>query len=116
MLLQSKNDLDGRCATNKYFQMAGSIHDIESYFAIDHTSSIFLCHWGHLAIIFVWLSRIQFHIGSHGNYQLWASNPINSIPIAHAIFDPHSIAKITNKISDNGIYNNLLSLGGVPYN
>ena len=96
--------------------MAGSIHDIESYFAIDHTSSlnvsIFLCHWGHLAIIFVWVSRIQFHIGSSGNYQLWAQNPINSIPIAHAIFDPHfALSKITNKISDNGIYNNLLSLG-----
>jgi photosystem I P700 chlorophyll a apoprotein A2 len=107
---------NGRCATNKYFQMAGSIHDIESYFAIDHTSSlnvyIYLCHWGHLAIIFVWVSRIQFHIGSHGNYLLWSSNPINSIPIAHAIFDPHfAFSKITNKISDNGIYNNLLSLG-----
>jgi photosystem I P700 chlorophyll a apoprotein A2 len=108
--------MSGRCATNKYFQMAGSIHDIESYFALDHTSSlnisIFLCHWCHLAIILFWVSRIQFHIGSHGNYQLWCSNPINSIPIAHAIFDPHfALSKITNKISDNGIYNNLLSLG-----
>ena len=29
---------NGRCATNKYFQIIGSIHDIESYFGIDNTS------------------------------------------------------------------------------
>ena len=112
----SSQDLDGRCATSKYFQMIGSIHDIQSYFGIDNSFAlnvqIFLCHWGHLAITFVWVSRIQFHIGSHGNYQMWEYNPINSIPIAHAIFDPHfALSKITNNISHNGIYNNLLSLG-----
>jgi photosystem I P700 chlorophyll a apoprotein A2 len=108
--------LDGRCATSKYFQIIGSIHDIQSYFGIDNSSSlnvqVFLCHWGHLAITFIWVSRIQFHIGSHGNYQLWEYNPINSIPIAHAMFDPHfALSKITSNISHNGIYNNLLCVG-----
>jgi hypothetical protein len=66
---------NGRCATNKYFQIIGSIHDIESYFGIDNTSSlnvqIFFSHWGHLAIIFLWVSRNLFHIGWNGNYELW---------------------------------------------
>ena len=29
-----------RCGTNKYFQIIGSIHDIESYFGLDNTSSL----------------------------------------------------------------------------
>lgn len=57
-----------RCATNKYFQIIGNIHDIESYFHI-----IFFSHWGHLA----W----------NGNYELWILNPIATIPIAHGIFE-----------------------------
>ena len=85
--------LDGRCATNKYFQIIGSIHDIESYFGIDNTASltvqIVLCHWGHTSIILVWVSRNLFHIGWIGNYELWKQNPIKTIPIAHSIFDPH---------------------------
>jgi hypothetical protein len=51
---------NGRCATGKYFQVIGNIHDIESYLGIDNTASlnaqIFLCHWAHLAIIFMWVS------------------------------------------------------------
>jgi hypothetical protein len=33
----SLHQSNGRCATNKYFQIIGSIHDIESYFGIDNT-------------------------------------------------------------------------------
>jgi hypothetical protein len=102
--IASEQDLDGRCATSQYFQVIGSIHDIQSYFGIDDSFSfnmqIFLSHWGHLAIIFIWVSSIQFHIGSHGNYQLWEHNPINSIPIAHAVFDPHfTLSEMTNNVS-----------------
>ena len=115
-IITPEQDLDGRCATSKYFQIVGSIHDIQSYFGIDDSSSlnmqIFLSHWGHLAITFIWVSRIHFHIGSHGNYQLWEHNPINSIPIAHAVFDPHfTLSEMTNNISHNGIYNNLRCVG-----
>jgi len=48
-----------RCATGRYFQVLGNIHDIESYLGIDNVVSLnarlFLCHWGHLAIIFMWV-------------------------------------------------------------
>ena len=122
---------NGRCATNKYFQIIGSIHDIESYFGIDNTSSlnvqIFFSHWGHLAIIFLWVSRNLFHIGWNGNYELWVKNPIATIPIAHGIWDPHfgfsisdaySSGKSDSTIvqSSSGIYNWLYTLGFIQVN
>lgn len=118
--------LNGRCATNKYFQIIGSIHDIESYFGIDNTSSlnlqIFFCHWGHLAIIFLWVSRNLFHISYSGNYSLWVWKPIATGPIAHGIWDPHfglaisdayssSKSDYTILLSYSGIYNWLYTVG-----
>lgn len=109
--------LDGRCAnTNKYFQIIGSIHDIESYFGIDNTAGsyvqIFFCHWGHKAIIFVWVSTNLTHIACFGNYELWEHNPIKTIAIAHGICDPHfGLSNIRNKIAYNGIYVFLYTLG-----
>jgi photosystem I P700 chlorophyll a apoprotein A2 len=117
---------NGRCATNKYFQIIGSIHDIESYFGLDNTSSlnvqIFFCHWGHLAIIFVWVSRNLFHTGWNANYELWVKNSLACIPIAHAIWDPHFAKSIseaysstksdyTMGLSYSGIYNWLYTVG-----
>ena len=125
---QGRFDLqsNGRCATNKYFQIIGSIHDIESYFGIDNTSSlnvgIFFSHSAHLAIIFVWVSSNLFHIGWNGNYEVWVFNPIATIPIAHGISDPHFALPIldayssgksdyTILVSYSGIYNWLYTLG-----
>jgi photosystem I P700 chlorophyll a apoprotein A2 len=109
---------NGRCATNKYFQIIGNIHDIESYLGIDNTASlnaqIFLCHWAHLAIIFVWVSSNLFHIGWNGNYELWLKNPIATIPIAHSIWDPHfalSNAYSSSVQTYSGIYNWLYTPG-----
>jgi photosystem I P700 chlorophyll a apoprotein A2 len=121
----SLHTLGSRCATNKYFQIIGSIHDIESYFGIDNTASltvqIVLCHWGHTSIILVWVSRNLFHIGWIGNYELFTANPIKTIPIAHGIFDPHfklqaklplcNIYLTATAIAYNGIYNSVYTLG-----
>jgi hypothetical protein len=64
--------LNGRCATSRYLQVVGSIHDIESYFGIDNTLSlnlqIFTAHWGHLTIILIWVSGNLYHIASNGRY------------------------------------------------
>ena len=117
----SLHTLGSRCATNKYFQIIGSIHDIESYFGIDNTASltvqIVLCHWGHTSIILVWVSRNLFHIGWIGNYELFTANPIKTIPIAHGIFDPHFklqaklLRSQATAIAYNGIYNSVYTLG-----
>ena len=122
---------NGRCATNKYFQIIGSIHDIESYFGIDNTSTlnvqIFFSHWGHLSIIFLWVSRNLYHIGWNGNYELWVKNPIATIPIAHGIWDPHFGLSISDAYSSgksdstivlsySGIYNWLYTFGFMKVN
>ncbi len=117
----SLHQSNGRCATNKYFQIIGSIHDIESYFGIDNTVvvnvQIYMSHWGHLAIIFLWVSRNLFHIGWNGNYELWVKNPIATIPIAHGIWDPHFGLSISDAYSSglSGIYtpNLILSYSGI---
>jgi photosystem I P700 chlorophyll a apoprotein A2 len=120
---------NGRCATGRYFQVIGNIHDIESYFGLDNAFSlnvqIFLCHWGHLAIIFMWVSGNLFHIGWNANYELWIKNPMASGQIAHGIWDPHAIsgkndisASYSSPGSDyavvlsySGIYNWLYTVG-----
>jgi photosystem I P700 chlorophyll a apoprotein A2 len=128
----SLHTLGSRCATNKYFQIIGSIHDIESYFGIDNTASltvqIALSHWGHTSIILVWVSRNLFHIGWIGNFSLFTQNPIKTIPIAHGIFDPHlklhlpdsllslslplsKSTAIATAIAYNGIYNSVYTVG-----
>jgi len=56
-----------------------------------------------------------------GNYELFSANPISTIPIGHAIFDPHSCLQhfsslskstaIATTIAYSGIYNLLYTLG-----
>ena len=89
----SLHQSNGRCATNKYFQMLGKIHDIESFLHLSNQLSlnqhIFLCHWGHIALVFTWVSGLLFSIGDANNYELWVKNPIAHVPVAHGIWDPH---------------------------
>ena len=105
--------------TNKYFQIIGSIHDIESYFGIDNTSSlnveIFFCHWGHLGIILVWVSRNLFHIGWNGNYGVWLLNPILATPISHPIWDPDFGSASTQASLLTELYAALLVSGKSDY-
>ena len=104
------------CATNKYFQVLGKIHDIESFSHISNILSlsqhIFLCHWGHLGIIFVWVSSTLNSIGQTGNYMLWTRNPIAHVPVAHVIWDPHFSANSYDfNNSYSSIYHQLYSMG-----
>jgi photosystem I P700 chlorophyll a apoprotein A2 len=117
----SSHTLHTRCATNRYFQVLGNIHDIESYFGIDNvaslTTQIVTSHYGHTSIILLWISGNLFHVGWMGNYELFSANPISTIPIGHAIFDPHfglplsKSTAIATTIAYSGIYNSLYTLG-----
>lgn len=73
---------------------------------------LFLCHWGHLSIIFMWVSGNLFHIGWNGNYELWAKNPIKTSPIAHGIWDPHFGMTISDAYSSND-YSVVVSYSGI---
>ena len=110
------NNFNSECATNKYFQLLGNVHNIESYLGLGNLIHlnyiIFMSHWGQLALIFIWLSRNMFHIGWTGNYDLWKQNPIKTIPIAHSIFDPHlGFIDTENNIAYSGLYNILFTIG-----
>lgn len=109
--------MDARCATNRIFQVLGNIHDLEAYYRIEKLSSalnatLFISHWAHLAIIFMWIAGNFFHIGWTGNYELWILNPIKTIPIAHSIFDPHmGSSEVEMQACYSGLYNWLYSTG-----
>jgi photosystem I P700 chlorophyll a apoprotein A2 len=110
---------NGRSATNRYFQVMGGIHDIESYFSIDNALSlnaqIFSCHFGHLAVIFAFVAAELFHIGWNGNFSCFLKNPIASLPIAHGIGDPHFSYPISSSAysSSGSYYGSLLSFSGI---
>ena len=71
---------------------------------------LFLCHWGHIAVISCWVVGNSFHIGWSGNFKQWVCNPIASISVAHTIWDPHSYtASVIQSFSS--LYNQLYSLG-----
>ena len=110
------------------FQVLGNVHDIESYLDVTNVlaldARLFLCHWGHLAIIFMWVSGTLFHIGWSGNYGLWVMNPVKVSPIAHGIWDPHfgiasrdaysfgySSSDYAAVVSYAGVYNWLYTVG-----
>ena len=119
-----------RCATNRYFQVIGSIHDIESYLGVDNTSSLnehlFTSHWTHVSIILIWLSSIFLHIGMCGTYPQWLYNPIACVQLSHGVWDPHLYThSLTSRVSIatpndinsrvvlsySGVYNTLYTLG-----
>ncbi|RCL52496.1 MAG: photosystem I core protein PsaB, partial [Synechococcus sp. MED-G71] len=50
---------------------------------------LFSTHFGHLAIIGLWVSGNLFHIAWQGNFEQWVTDPLHIRPIAHAIWDPH---------------------------
>ena len=113
------HESQGRSATHKYFQVISGIHDIDKYFigSVDlsdllfYNVQIFICHWGHSAMIFVWLSSNLFHIGSVGNYEVYYYNPIKTPEIGHGISDPHFPERDRCVLSGVPIYNSLYSSG-----
>jgi photosystem I P700 chlorophyll a apoprotein A2 len=117
---------NGKCVTGRFFQALGRIHDIELYSNVDNplafSSQIYTSHWLHLSVIFLWISGNCFHIGWNGNYELWVTNPVSIMPIAHGIWDPHFSLYLNDVyssggsntavvISYSGIYNWLYAAG-----
>jgi photosystem I P700 chlorophyll a apoprotein A2 len=76
------------------------------------TTQIILSHYGHTAIILLWLAGNLFHIGFQGNYALFVTNPIKALPIAHSLFDPHfNQTASQSTLAFSGIYHILYTLG-----
>jgi len=52
----------------------------------DLSRKIFAAHFGHLAVIFVWLSGAYFHGARFSNYEAWLGDPLNIKPSAQVVW------------------------------
>jgi photosystem I P700 chlorophyll a apoprotein A1 len=52
----------------------------------DVSRKVFAAHFGHLAVIFVWLSGMIFHGARFSNYESWLRDPINIKPSAQVVW------------------------------
>nr|Q9AL93.2 RecName: Full=Photosystem I P700 chlorophyll a apoprotein A1; AltName: Full=PsaA [Prochlorothrix hollandica] len=57
----------------------------------DVSRKIFSAHFGHLAVIFIWLSGAYFHGARFSNYTAWLSDPISIKPSAQVVWPFRSI-------------------------
>ncbi|MEO0539490.1 MAG: photosystem I core protein PsaB [Cyanobacteria bacterium P01_A01_bin.105] len=85
-------DLAQDPTTRRIWYGIATAHDFESHDGMTEENlyqKIFASHFGHLAIIFLWVSGNLFHVAWQGNFEQWIQDPLNVKPIAHAIWDPH---------------------------
>ncbi|HIK36560.1 MAG: photosystem I core protein PsaB [Geminocystis sp.] len=85
-------DLAQDPTTRRIWYGIATAHDFETHDGMTEENlyqKIFASHFGHLAIIFLWASGTVFHVAWQGNFEQWVKDPLNTRPIAHAIWDPH---------------------------
>jgi photosystem I P700 chlorophyll a apoprotein A2 len=78
--------------TRRIWYGIATAHDFESHDGMTEEKlyqKLFSTHFGHLAIIGLWVSGNLFHIAWQGNFEQWVTDPLHIRPIAHAIWDPH---------------------------
>jgi photosystem I P700 chlorophyll a apoprotein A2 len=78
--------------TRRIWYGIATAHDFESHDGMTEEKlyqKLFSTHFGHLAIIGLWVSGNLFHIAWQGNFEQWVTDPLHVRPIAHAIWDPH---------------------------
>jgi photosystem I P700 chlorophyll a apoprotein A2 len=84
-------DLAQDPTTRRIWYGIATAHDFELHDGMTEENlyqKIFASHFGHLAIIFLWTSGTLFHVAWQGNFEQWVKDPLNTRPIAHAIWDP----------------------------
>jgi photosystem I P700 chlorophyll a apoprotein A1 len=63
-------------------------HDFDSFSTEEDTArKIFSAHFGHLGIIFIWLSGMYFHGAKFSNYVAWLGDPIGIKPSAQQVWN-----------------------------
>jgi photosystem I P700 chlorophyll a apoprotein A1 len=63
-------------------------HDFDSHTSDleDVSRKIFSAHFGHLAVVFIWLSGMYFHGARFSNYEAWLANPLGVKPSAQVVW------------------------------
>ena len=78
----------GPKTTTWIWDLHANAHDFDSHTSDleDISRKIFSAHFGHLAVIFVWLSGAYFHGARFSNYEAWLSNPTGIKPSAQVVW------------------------------
>ncbi|WP_138503981.1 photosystem I core protein PsaA [Nostoc sp. PA-18-2419] len=63
-------------------------HDFDTHTSDleDISRKIFSAHFGHLAVVTIWLSGMIFHGAKFSNYEAWLSDPLNIKPSAQVVW------------------------------
>ncbi len=78
----------GPKTTTWIWNLHANAHDFDSQTSDleDVSRKIFSAHFGHLAVVFVWLSGMYFHGAKFSNYTAWLADPINVKPSAQVVW------------------------------
>ncbi len=78
----------GPKTTTWIWNLHADVHDFDSFTnEEDAARKIFSAHFGHLGIIFIWLSGMYFHGAKFSNYTGWLADPVNIKPSAQVVWD-----------------------------
>jgi len=78
----------GPKTTTWIWNLHADAHDFDSQTSDleDISRKIFSAHFGHLAVVFVWLSGMYFHGARFSNYESWLIDPIHIKPSAQVVW------------------------------
>jgi len=78
----------GPKTTTWIWNLHANAHDFDSHTSDleDVSRKIFSAHFGHLAVIFVWISGAYFHGAKFSNYEAWLTNPTGIKPSAQVVW------------------------------
>jgi photosystem I P700 chlorophyll a apoprotein A1 len=78
----------GPKTTTWIWNLHADAHDFDSHTSDleDISRKIFSAHFGHLAVVFVWLSGMYFHGAKFSNYEAWLANPTGIKPSAQVVW------------------------------
>jgi photosystem I P700 chlorophyll a apoprotein A1 len=78
----------GPKTTTWIWNLHANAHDFDSHTSDleDVSRKIFSAHFGHLAVVFIWLSGMYFHGARFSNYSAWLANPTGVKPSAQVVW------------------------------
>jgi photosystem I P700 chlorophyll a apoprotein A1 len=78
----------GPKTTTWIWNLHANAHDFDTHTSDleDVSRKIFSAHFGHLAVIFIWLSGMYFHGAKFSNFEAWMVNPTGVKPSAQVVW------------------------------
>jgi photosystem I P700 chlorophyll a apoprotein A1 len=77
----------GPKTTTWIWDLHADVHDFDSFTNEEDTArKIFSAHFGHLGIVFIWLSGMYYHGAKFSNYVAWLGDPVGIKPSAQVVW------------------------------